>query len=220
MGFGMNSAPATPSIFHIEGFPDAVKVITVRGPLAAQLADLALHLADLHCAHECLLGINKVQEHFLREGLIVAALVRFYKCFGSSAARNTVRLDPTLLFGAHPNGLENYKFYKNVRDKHVAHDENSLSQAPIGAALNKREAPYKIAKVFSLAVNSGLVTQENFSNLTLLVDLAEKWVHAEIERISKDVTTELEAESYDALFARDELKISPVDLAAVGKNRK
>lgn len=151
---------------------------------------------------------------------MVAALVRFYKCFGSSAARKTVRLDSNLLFGSQPDGLNTYKFYKNLRDKHVVHDENSFSQAPIGAALNKREAPYKIERVFNFAVNGELVTQEHFSNLKLLVEIALKWVRAEIERVSQEVTNELELDSYDSLLARDELTISPVDVGKVGTTRK
>jgi hypothetical protein len=35
---------------HIEGFPDAVKVIRIDGPQSKRLADLALHKADLEFA--------------------------------------------------------------------------------------------------------------------------------------------------------------------------
>lgn len=209
----------TPSTRRSRRFSRA-KVIKVQGPFALQLADLVLHMADLQSADEYLTGINQVQEHHLREGLMVAALVRLYKCFGVNAARKTVCLDPNLLFSSQPDGLDTYKFYKHLRNKHVVHDENSFSQAPIGAVLNKREAPYKIERVLNLAVASELVTQENFSNMKLLVEIALKWVRAEIERVSQEVTNALELESYDTLLARDELTISPADVGKVGKTRK
>ncbi len=40
----------TPEGFHIEGFPNAVKVLRIDGPKAQRLADLALHKADLDFA--------------------------------------------------------------------------------------------------------------------------------------------------------------------------
>lgn len=207
------------STLHIEGFPDAVKVIAVHGQLAMQLADLALHRADLIRADEYLNGINLVQEEFLREGLMVAALVRFCKCFGENRARTTVRLDAKAIFGAHKDGWDTYNFFNKVRNKHVVHDENSFSQASVGAALTKRGAPYKIEKVFSFAVNSDLVTQEFFSNLELLIKIAQKWVDAEIERINREVTRELELESYETLLARDALQLMPADLTKFGEKR-
>ncbi len=69
-------------------------------------------------------------------------------------------------------------------------------------------------------MNSDLVTQDNFSNLKLLIEIALKWVCAEIERVSQEVTNELELESYDSLLARDDVTISPADVGKVGKTRK
>ena len=36
--------------FHIEGFPEAVKVLRISGPKSQRLADLALHKSDLDFA--------------------------------------------------------------------------------------------------------------------------------------------------------------------------
>ncbi len=44
----------------IEGFPDAVKVIKIKGPKAQRLCDLARHKADLDFAKRCLDYINSV----------------------------------------------------------------------------------------------------------------------------------------------------------------
>ena len=40
----------TGSGLYIEGFPDAVKVITITGPDAKRVADLSLHKEDLEFA--------------------------------------------------------------------------------------------------------------------------------------------------------------------------
>ena len=39
---------------RIEGFPDAVKVVTINGPEAKRVADLSLHKEDLEFADACL----------------------------------------------------------------------------------------------------------------------------------------------------------------------
>jgi len=72
---------------HIEGFPDAVKVIRVDGPHAKRLADLALHESDLEFAADCVEAINHAPEEplVLRQALWRAAIVHFMKCFGGGA---------------------------------------------------------------------------------------------------------------------------------------
>jgi hypothetical protein len=80
--------------FHIEGFPDAVKVLKITGRKSRRLADLALHKVDLDFALVCLETINSTpSEPFLmREVLCQSALIRFIKCFGQSKSRFS--LDP------------------------------------------------------------------------------------------------------------------------------
>ena len=48
--------------FHIEGFPDAVKILKITGPKGKRLADLALHKSDLAFSLECLKTINCTPE--------------------------------------------------------------------------------------------------------------------------------------------------------------
>ena len=50
----------TDSGFHINGFPDAIKVIKLYGPKAQQLSELASHRNDLQIALASLEGINGV----------------------------------------------------------------------------------------------------------------------------------------------------------------
>ena len=48
--------------FHVEGFPEAVKVLGLKSREAQRLADLALHNSDLEFSLSCLDGINLVPE--------------------------------------------------------------------------------------------------------------------------------------------------------------
>jgi hypothetical protein len=67
--------------FRIDGFPDGVKVISLKGPRARRLSDLMLHKRDLRFAAGCLLAINSISDGppILREALCRSAIVSFVK---------------------------------------------------------------------------------------------------------------------------------------------
>src|ERR1035437_8666819 len=48
-----NVSKPNESEFHIDGFPDAVKVISLRGATAREAADLTSHRSDLNFAAAC-----------------------------------------------------------------------------------------------------------------------------------------------------------------------
>ena len=66
----------TSSGLHVEGFPDAEKLIKLKGKQAKRLADLKLHQSDLDFAHESLEAINRVLEGPLRQALRLATDVQ------------------------------------------------------------------------------------------------------------------------------------------------
>jgi len=74
---------------HIEGFPDAVRLVELNDPKARRISDLMLHQHDLEFADGCLEAINATPPDSLlvREALWRSAIIHFAKCFGGSAAR-------------------------------------------------------------------------------------------------------------------------------------
>ncbi len=192
----------TPEGFHIEGFPDAVKVLRLDGPKAQRLADLALHKADLDFALECLEQINKApeQQYVLRQALWRSAVVHYIKCFGSNESRFS--LDSRNVYKGDSGAVEPYKYFDSLRNKHLIHDENSYAQCLPGAALNKKEMKHKIAKIVCLSVVGDTLSQENYNNLHLLITRAQQWVVEQFDQLCNLLTEELERESYETLFAR------------------
>lgn len=188
--------------FHIEGFPDAVKVLKITGPKSKRLADLALHRDDLSFALECLKTINCMPEnpHILRSVLWETAIVRFIKCFGQSEARFS--LDPKVIYNSDA-ALSAYRFFVSLRNKHIIHDENSYTQCIPSAALNKDGMSHKIAKIICLHVSGVTLDQDNYNNLHLLVADAEKWVVGQFDKLCDIIASELEAKSYVDLFAME-----------------
>jgi hypothetical protein len=209
----------TPAGFHIEGFPDALKVIRLDGPKARRLADLSLHKADLEFALECLTHINKVSDepHVMRQALWRSAVVHFVKCFGGSDSRFS--LDARVIYKSDPEGIEQYKYFESLRNKHLVHDENSYAQCLPGAILNKGDSPHKIERVVCLNIIGDTLSQGSYSNLHLLVAVALNWVTAQFDQLSDLVTEELEAVDYDLLFSREGIVYSKPEPDDVHKKR-
>ena len=140
---------------HIEGFPDAVKVLAIKGPRAKRLSDLALHRADLDFAEECLDAINVTPEEprVLREALWRSAILHFLKCFGDAGARFQLSAE-RILKGTPPEAAMAFDYFKGLRNKHIVHDENSCSQSIPGAILNNGNKAYKIEKIICFSAKA------------------------------------------------------------------
>ena len=205
---------------HIEGFPNAVKILRVEGPRAKRLADLALHRADLDFAENCLDGINQVPEepHFIREALWRSAIVHVLKCFGDSGARFQLSAE-TVLRGQPPEAMMAYNYFKGLRNKHLVHDENSYAQSIPGAILNKGDKENKIEKIVCFSAIAGTLSQENYSNLILLIHKARSWVVAEFDQLCDVLTKELEKEPYEKLLGKDSLSYRVPTIDEIHKNR-
>ena len=190
---------------HVEGFPDAVKLVCLPGPKAQRFADLALHKWDLEATLERLSAINRVPEqaHQLRETLWESAIVHFIKCFGGSKSRFS--LNATQVYKGDTQALQAFAYFDSLRNKHLVHDDNSYTQCLVGAVLNKRGISPKIAKITALSVVASVLGQENYQNLHLLATQARAWVVAQFDALADVLTRELEAKSYEELLAMEEI---------------
>ena len=76
-----------------------------------------------------------------------------------------------------------FDYFKNLRNKHFIHDENSYAQSLPGAVLNKGNKPFKIEKIICVNTVAETLEQENYSNLQLLIEKARDWVDKEFEAL-------------------------------------
>lgn len=213
------SVTKTDTGFQIEGFPEAVKVVYISGPKARRLADLALHKADLDFAGESLEAINLVpgEPYVIRQALWRSAIVHFLKCFGVSNARFS--LAEKKIYKGNAAALEAFRYFDDLRNKHVVHDENSYTQCLPGAILNKKDHDHKIEKIICFSAIGETLEQENYENLHLLIEVAKKWVVDQFNKLCEILTEELEAESYDALHNREPIVYKKPTVEDVDKPR-
>jgi hypothetical protein len=206
--------------FHIEGFSDAIKVIQLDGPLAAQLAAYSLHHFDLRRALDILESINHVNadQHVTREALWHQAIVTYIKCFRPSEARG--QLDERKVYkGEPPEARESFRYFLAIRNKNIVHDANSLTQCLPGAVLNKRDHEPKIAKIVCMNFVGSILGQENYSNLHLLITKALQWVNEKYDSLCDQMTRELEKENYENLLQREGMAYSKPGVDDVDKIR-
>ena len=204
------SVTKTDQGFHIEGFPDAVKVIRLEGPKARRpegpkarrLADLALHKADLEFAVEYLDAINEAPPHPspVRQALWLAAIVRLFKCFLKNEARFTLKAEE--VYADDEQGQEVFEYFRALRSKHLVHDENSYTQCIPGAVLNKEESEYKIAKIVCFSATAETLDEDGYSNLYLLCDRARLCVQKQFDALSDELTAALGEQAYSDLHRR------------------
>jgi hypothetical protein len=213
---------ATASGLHIEGYPDAVRAIRLDGPRARQLAHFGLHKSDLEFARDCLDAINETQSQVVRWALWRSAIVYFTKCFqaGKSAGVRSTGLAEKIIYKGDPEGRDLFRIFDHLRNKHIAHDENSYSQSIPCAAINGGGKSYKVERILTLCATGDTLDQPNYANLRLLITKALDWVTTKYDALCVDLTAELERAPLDALLAREQVKLAAPKLEEVGKRRK
>ena len=204
---------------HVEGFPNAVKVLRLDGPKPKRLSDLVLHKTDLGFSLECLEQINKVPEdpNILRQALWRSAVVHYMKCFGDNESRFSLVVKK--VYKGDEGVMEIYKYFNSLRNKHFVHDENSYAQCLPGAVLNKQKMNHKIAKIVCLGVIGETLVQGNYNNLHLLITKAQQWVDAQFDDLCDILTKELEAEKYETHLAYEGIKYTVPEVEEIHKSR-
>lgn len=207
---------------HIEGFPDAAKVVALDDDGARLLADLMLHSTDLRMTVAALDVLDETPEDdvLVRESLWRAALVSFFKCFGKSAARTT-RLDPSTIYANEiPQAREAFDHLKHLRNKHVVHDENAWTQVMVAAILNQEDAESKVEEVVASVISSVTSVPQNSEALRRLTSIALAYAESECDRLCAVLQAALETQPYDALIARPAPSYWAPPASEVGVRRK
>lgn len=207
------------SEIHVDGFPDAVKVIKVEGRLGARVADLALHRIDLECALDGLKKINHHTDLTVRQALWHSAITTFIKCFDESS-KSRGKLDSNKVYKNKSTfALLSHKYFDHLRNKHITHDDNNYSQCQTGAILNNGTKRYKIEKIISPTFTAWTLNQGDYNNLHSLIEDALSWIDNEYNNLCNKITIELESKSYHELFQMENIEYMPPSPDSINKTR-
>jgi hypothetical protein len=124
------------------------------------------------------------------------------------------------VYKGHPaSNLEAFDFFQQLRDKHLAHDENSSSQCPVGAAINGGNKQHKVEGVVPIVHTFGVEGPENYRNLQLLIEVATAWVATEFDKVLDSIKDDLEQAPYGELVSRPVLQVVVPTIEDMGKKR-
>jgi hypothetical protein len=157
---------------------------------------LTLHIGSIE-------AINSAPKDptIVRVALWRFAVNDFFKCFKRSASRKKLSADE--VFQSDTEGRKIFKHYEDLRDKHIAHDENAYSQCMAGAILNKVNSKDGIAEIISPVFTTQTFDQSAYSNIKLLCEKTISWVEVEYDKVAFKIKTELEQIPYQELLKQD-----------------
>lgn len=204
----------------IAGYPEAEKIIKLDDEKARRFSDLGLHNNDLDLSLECLnrIDIAKAKEDFLMDLYWECAIIHFMKCFGVNESR--FKLNFEKIYGNSDGAKISFNYFKNLRNKHIIHDENSYSQSLVGAIINNEKCITKVAKIINNTVTANTLELSNYHNLNLLVIKARKWVVEQFDVIANQILIELEKLNHAELIKREELILRVPEISEIGESRR
>lgn len=206
--------------FHIEGYPDAIALKRIDTPIARQLQSLILNAHDLEFCRDALAEIGRLSHDENRlavDGMWVAVIARYFKCFGRNKSRS--QLSAKKILRSHTGAETVFTYFQALRDKHIIHDENSLSQAFTGVALNHRAAPFKVADIIALAFNAVTIDQAHYTQISQLVAITLAWVYAKVDELHNQLGREYEQWSHDDLLALPDIQYTAPTSDVAGEKR-
>ncbi|MGC0798428.1 hypothetical protein [Pantoea agglomerans] len=206
---------------EINGIEGADKFVNLPKELSGDLSDYALHMTDLNIALGSLEAINKVailNEEVIQESLWRSAIVHFIKCFSQQNSRG--KLIPEIVFATEPpEALQAFKFFKAMRNKNIAHDDNAYLQCLNGIILNKGDRAYKVERIICTSFRAASLDNGTFSNLLLLVNKSLTYVQECHARMCESISVELEKKELSELVSYGEVIYSPPDVNLINKSR-
>lgn len=213
----------TPGGFEIRGFPEGSRLVSISeadDPRVRQIAQLALHKVDLDFAAACLDEIPRLPEDrwVQRQALWRSAIVHLIKCFAKNRARGKLCADDVFQ-GAPPEANKALEYFRNLRNRHLVHDENPYSQCLVGAVINNGNKAYKIEKVLAEAMVADTLDESHYKSLVPLVQTARAWVAAQFDELCNLVTQSLEGYSYEELARRPPPQFRVPSADAVDQHR-
>ncbi|MCJ2063693.1 hypothetical protein MKK63_13370 [Methylobacterium sp. J-088] len=203
---------------HIDGYPDAVKLIRLTGKKAKQLAHYAAHRFDLQNSKSHLNNMKPDNPEAVNDALWRSAISTYIKCFTGGAARNT-KLRAENIYESVPVKMKAFQHFEHLRNKHFEHDENAYGQAIPCAAINGGGKGFKLEGVIANTLQFVTFDVGNYGNLQLLITEADQWIEAAFKNLADVIAAELERESLEELLGREAASITVPTVGQVGVRR-
>jgi hypothetical protein len=202
----MTDLPVTDPPAATDSLPagDPLPVIEMTGPESAKMARLLSIGQDLADAHQsCVLLIDELAkpEHFdngiiggrddnYAQALYTQAVISYSRAFASGRRSG---LNESDLAGIAPEALAAHRYFRRVRDQHIAHSVLPFEDVRVGVALNSlNEAEAKILGVSWMAIRRTSDERDGIRNLMTLIEILIAKINSQLAEQEKLVIVEAE----------------------------
>lgn len=186
------------------------------------LADLGSILQDLTftieiCKRLIQLLKDDSQDPVLLESFWTAALIHYVRCFTSGKRYG---LSKGIFEDLPGDAIEVHEFYKNLRDKHIAHSVSPYEQPEVGLILSPKDSgEKKVIGVATLSMRHICTTVEGVKDLSRLATVLRKKV-ATLAKECEDKVLEVgKSLPIDELYSRTRLRTVAPGPKVSGKPR-
>lgn len=203
---------------HIEGYPDARKVVEWYSQIGHSLACLRLHQSSLKFCEDAMqeFGTIKDTRPLAAEAALIGIVARYFSCFGRNEASAPLR--PDQIFHGMPEARECFDFWEDVRNNYLVHDKSELTMLRTGIVLGQSS---EVLDIVSLAARPYLTSEKRW--VQLLFDLivhTQKKVAEKIDDLLKRAFAEANALSVEQREALAEIIYTVPDSGAAKRIRK
>jgi hypothetical protein len=198
-------------------------VVRYKSKEAAATAELLSIRQDLLLTEqmcERLLDLLRApsSDPILIEALWSAALVRYSRSF-TTGKRQT--LDPSLVADLPGDPMSAHVYYKNQRDKFIAHSVNPFEQSVVGLVLSPPDSETRqVIGVADLVLRQISADEHDVRQLGALANEMRKQVELQIDDGKKKVLAAAKRERMDDLYRLEPMELAPPGAEMAGQARK
>lgn len=176
---------------HVIGYPDAIMIGKLNSKVSRRLAILRMHQSALMTAQSLMVRLynHPLEDGELAHGLLVGIVATYFSCYGKNNAAFT--LAPDRIFAKRSDVKEVFYYWKDIRDKHLIHNESEMTQMRTGVVLGEGG---RIIDILSLQASARIaLDQEHQQSLQDLIGFTMSRLLEEINDLIPLVFQEVEA---------------------------
>ncbi len=162
---------------------------------------------------------NSENDRRIFEADWVAALIKYYRCFGKGVRE---KLDPCI-FEKLQDAKKAHEYFIDLRSKHIAHSINSFEQAKVYVVLPPvRTSDPKVLDVGGFSTRRFIEVPENIENFLRLANIAKQEAYRLFAESQRQVFEKALKEPIENLYSRPyaSIQITGGDKAAKSNRQK
>lgn len=191
---------------------------------AKKMADQVGIIEDLKFAIECskkLINIpeeEKQRQQLQTRALWSSALISYVRCFSTGKRYG---IDPKIFNSYKRKGaLKAHEYFKNLRDKHIAHSVNPFEKNIIGLILENEIKEKKILGVARLGRTLLSPGEDDIKTFMELSVFAAQTTEKEIKQLEKAILKKAKKLSIEKLYKNERMRIVTPGEKDAGKSRE